>query len=87
MPNNKERVCIIGGGPAGLSSAMYLEKKGYTNYTIYEKLKKVKGKIIFKYHNITPPEFFESYNLKLFRLCKKGRAQTLQYIKDFPDAY
>ena len=53
----------------------------------YEKLKKVKGKIIFKYHNITPPEFFESYNLKLFRLCKKGRAQTLQFIKDFPDAY
>ena len=44
MPNNKERVCIIGGGPAGLSCAMYLEKKGYENYTIYEKLNKVGGK-------------------------------------------
>lgn len=27
MPNNKEKVCIIVAGPAGLSCAMYLEKK------------------------------------------------------------
>lgn len=44
MPKTSEKVCIIGGGPAGLSCAMYLEKKGYTNYTIYEKLNKVGGK-------------------------------------------
>ncbi len=44
MPNTKERICIIGGGPAGLSAAMYLEKKGYENYVIYEKLNKVGGK-------------------------------------------
>ncbi len=44
MANLKERICIIGGGPAGLSAAMYLEKKGYENYVIYEKLNKVGGK-------------------------------------------
>ena len=44
MSNNKDRVCIIGGGPAGLAAAMYLEKKGYTNYAIYEKLNRVGGK-------------------------------------------
>ena len=44
MANNKERVCIIGGGPAGISAAMYLEKKGYEDYVIYEKLNKVGGK-------------------------------------------
>ena len=44
MANTNERICIIGGGPAGLSSAMYLEKKGYSNYVIYEKLNKVGGK-------------------------------------------
>lgn len=44
MSENKGRICIIGGGPAGLSCAMYLEKKGYTDYVIYEKLNKVGGK-------------------------------------------
>ena len=44
MPNNQERVCIIGGGPAGIAAAMYLQKKGYENYEIYEKLNKVGGK-------------------------------------------
>ena len=38
------RICIIGGGPAGLSAGMYLEKKGYTNYTILERLDRVGGK-------------------------------------------
>ena len=40
----KQRICIIGGGPAGISAAMYLEKKGYTNYQIFEKLNKIGGK-------------------------------------------
>ena len=44
MAKFDERICIIGGGPAGLSAAMYLEKKGYKNYVIYEKLNKVGGK-------------------------------------------
>ena len=38
------RICIIGGGPAGLSAGMYLEQKGYDNYVIYEKLARVGGK-------------------------------------------
>ena len=38
------RICIIGGGPAGLSAAMYLEKKGYVNYTVLERLDRVGGK-------------------------------------------
>ena len=44
MTNIDERVCIIGGGPAGISAAMYLQFKGYRNYQIYEKLNKVGGK-------------------------------------------
>ena len=38
------RICIIGGGPAGLSAGMYLEQKGYENYTILEKNDRVGGK-------------------------------------------
>ena len=44
MADKNEKICIIGGGPAGPSCAMYLEKKGYSNYVIYEKLNKVGGK-------------------------------------------
>ena len=44
MPNLQDRICIIGGGPAGISAAMYLQKKGYENYEIYEKLNKIGGK-------------------------------------------
>jgi protoporphyrinogen oxidase len=39
-----ERICIIGGGPAGLTMAMYLEKAGYENYEILEKNAWVGGK-------------------------------------------
>jgi len=38
------RICIVGGGPAGTSMAMYLEKNGYDNYVIYEKTGRVGGK-------------------------------------------
>ena len=44
MAKHRERVCIIGGGPAGISAAMYLEKKGYTDYAVYEKQGRVGGK-------------------------------------------
>ena len=44
MKDINEKICIIGGGPAGISAAMYLQKKGYQNYTIYEKLNKIGGK-------------------------------------------
>lgn len=44
MANTNERICIIGGGPAGVTAAMYLEQKGYKNYVIYEKDNRVGGK-------------------------------------------
>ena len=45
------RICIIGGGPAGLSAGMYLEQKGYENYTILEKNDRVGGKCWSPYYN------------------------------------
>lgn len=44
MADNQKRVCIIGGGPAGIAAAMYLQKKGYSNYEVYERSGKVGGK-------------------------------------------
>jgi len=65
MAKTDERICIIGGGPAGLSAAMYLEKKGYKNYTIYEKLNKVGGKcwsplIKVKHNGVEEEKSFET---------------------------
>ena len=45
------RICIVGGGPAGLSAGMYLEKKGYTNYTILERSDRVGGKCWSPHYN------------------------------------
>jgi oxygen-dependent protoporphyrinogen oxidase len=42
---NKRKVCIIGGGVSGLSSAYYLKKKGYTDVTVYEKEDRVGGQV------------------------------------------
>ena len=44
MAEKTDRICIIGGGPAGISTAMYLQKKGYENYVIFERLNKIGGK-------------------------------------------
>ncbi|MCR4588729.1 MAG: FAD-dependent oxidoreductase [Lachnospiraceae bacterium] len=51
MANLDEKICIIGGGPAGLSAGMYLEKKGYKNYTILEKNDHVGGKCNSPHYN------------------------------------
>ena len=53
----------------------------------YDILKKAKSKIIIRYHNITPPEFFAPYNHSSFLSCKQGRSQTNDLIKEFPNAF
>lgn len=50
-------------------------------------LEQCKGKIIIRYHNITPPEFFEPYNEFHFAQCKKGREQTERLSQKFKDAF
>ena len=52
MANKNDRICIIGGGPAGISAAMYLQKKGYDNYTIYERQNKVGGKCFSPFYEV-----------------------------------
>lgn len=39
-----EKICIVGSGPSGMSAAWYLQKKGYTDITILERLDRVGGK-------------------------------------------
>ena len=69
------RIAIIGGGPAGLSAGMYLEQKGYTNYTIFEKTDHVGGKCHSPTHNgkryemgaiMGVPSYYAVHDVELF---------------------
>lgn len=46
-----------------------------------------KCKLVIKYHNITPPEFFEPYRESDYLTCKLGREQTRRLVKKFPGAF
>lgn len=45
-----------------------------------------KCKLVIRYHNITPPEFFEPYNAFHYSQCKYGREQTERFIEKYPQA-
>ncbi len=49
-------------------------------------IKKIKAKLIFRYHNITPPEFFKPYNDFHYEQCDKGRKQTNRLVNDYKNA-
>lgn len=49
-------------------------------------LSKCKARVIIKYHNITPPEYFASYNDGYLFQCTKGREQTRRLYNTHKDA-
>ncbi|OPX65139.1 MULTISPECIES: glycosyltransferase [unclassified Methanoregula] len=48
-----------------------------------EILNKFKGKTFFKFHNITPPHFFEKYSSFYYEICLQGMRQTDRLLKKF----
>lgn len=40
-----------------------------------KKIKEYGGKVVFQYHNVTPPEFFTEYNDDYYNVCSQGVAQ------------
>jgi glycosyltransferase involved in cell wall biosynthesis len=50
-----------------------------------EILTKTAARKIIKYHNVTPPEFFEGISERHQKLCRQGRAQLQQIIDCRPD--
>ncbi|GAA4296441.1 glycosyltransferase family 4 protein [Anaerocolumna aminovalerica] len=52
-----------------------------------ELLRKCKCKLIIRYHNITPPEFFKPYNEFHYEQCDKGRKQTIRFAEELKNAF
>ena len=44
------------------------------------------GTIIFKYHNITPEDFFKPYSRVYYEHCLRGRHQTSKLLAHFPNS-
>lgn len=51
-----------------------------------EMLEGCKATLVFRYHNITPPEFFEPYNVDYTHSCTEGRKLTDRLIEEYPEA-
>jgi glycosyltransferase involved in cell wall biosynthesis len=52
-----------------------------------ETMKRASCRKIVKYHNVTPPEFFEGISEQHQRLCESGRAQLKDIVAAQPDLY
>ena len=50
-------------------------------------MRAAKCRKIVKYHNVTPPEFFEGISEQHQRLCETGRAQLKDIVAARPDLY
>lgn len=52
-----------------------------------ELLEIAKCRLMIRYHNVTPPEFFEGYSPFYYEQCKKGRKQTHTLLEGHPEAF
>jgi len=85
------RIAIIGAGPAGLSASMYLEKKGFFNYTIFEKEDHVGGKCHSPVYNgrryemgaiMGAPSYFAVHEVEEFCGITHDGPQLIRKYKD-----
>lgn len=53
----------------------------------YKLIRDAKCRIIFRYHNITPPGFFKNYSAPHIVACEMGMKQVETFQKEFPNAY
>ena len=84
MANIKDKICIVGAGLAGTTIAMYLEKKGYNNYVVYEKSDKVSSKA---YSPIMPVRNanseWEDRNIEMGLFCASRKSPALFECEEF----
>ena len=49
----------------------------------FDRVRKSRGLRIFRYHNITPPEFFRDFDPLAEQICREGRTRLKKGIEDF----
>ncbi|MHA1691191.1 MAG: FAD-dependent oxidoreductase, partial [Candidatus Heimdallarchaeaceae archaeon] len=74
--SHKEKIAIIGGGPAGLTAAWYLAKLGYP-VTVFEKTDKLGGLLRTRVKNLP----IEVLDLEIEKILKLG--VDVEYNKEF----
>lgn len=52
--------------------------------TLFDTVKQLKCKVVLRYHNVTPPEFFEGYDENGVKACRNGLSQVAE-LKDYVD--
>lgn len=63
---------------------IYHHSIGWDGYDILED---VDCRTVIKYHNVTPPEFFEGVSTQHQQLCKEGKAQSKSLARAGHDVY
>ena len=77
LPKDKDRIAIIGGGPAGITIAFILAKKGY-NITIFDAHNKIGGVLRYGIPEYRlPKSLIDIFEDKLIELGVKIRVNTL----------
>lgn len=63
MPNKHSPVLILGGGAWGLSTALHLERSGYTNITVFDRAETIPSpySAAFDLNKIVRPEYEDSF--------------------------
>ena len=81
--NKDGRICIIGGGPAGIAAAMYLQVKGYKNVEIFEREMSVGGKARGPWELYGGDSYFALRELEYFG--ESGHALTFADLRAYRD--
>jgi NADPH-dependent glutamate synthase beta subunit-like oxidoreductase len=77
---NKERVAIIGGGPAGLSAAYQLRKMGYAS-TIFEERKELGGMMRYGIPGYRTPR--DLLDVEINRILELGDIEVVTWQKSW----
>ncbi|ARH00814.1 flavin-containing monooxygenase [Legionella micdadei] len=95
-PNNSPRICVIGAGPCGITTAKNLLQQGLTNFTVFEKNHRLGGNWVFDESNDHSSVYETTHIISSKRLSQyedypmpfeypdyPSHTQILRYFEDY----